>query len=147
MPSININARSTKISPDRTKIAMSHLYSPVIEVIETENLKKRTIIEEDLESKIKKEFRLDSYKNENLIEYYDFIDVSNDYIYVLFRNEKYSSKNRSCIIKKFTWNGVHVKDYLIGKDYDISKFFVDEERQVIIAQSYSLDAVFKFNFN
>ncbi|MEO9887517.1 MAG: hypothetical protein ABJR05_09070 [Balneola sp.] len=141
LPSININARSSKISPDRTKIALAHLYAPVLEVVDIATKKVKTIYHTD---ERKTQYRSEDLIDDNLIEYYDFIDVTNDKIYVLYRGEKYSEKSRDCIIKVFDWEGRLLNEYSISKKYDLSKFFTDEKNKILYGQSYTKDALYKF---
>ncbi|MTI87575.1 MAG: hypothetical protein FH748_06355 [Balneolaceae bacterium] len=146
MPSININARSTKISPDRSKLALAHLYNPVIEVYDINNKTLKTF-NYSKDNNIKKRFSVNKYNSDNLIEYYDFIDVTNDHIYVLYRGEKYTTKSRSCLIKKYNWQGNLVSIFKINEKYDISKFFIDSSSNVLIAQSYNNDSVYRFKLH
>lgn len=141
LPSVNINARSSKISPDRTKMALAHLYAPVLEIVDIRTKEVKTIYHTD---ERKEQYRSEDVVDDNLIEYYDFMDVTNDNIYVLYRGEKYSGESRGCLVKVFDWNGAFLREYSISKKYDLSKFFVDGKNNILYGQSYNNDALYKF---
>lgn len=143
MASININGRLSQINKRRSTVISAHLYNPVIEVIDLSSMIVKKIIN-GKSNTVKYAFRLIDYERDNLVEYYDSIDLGNDYIYVLFRGEKYTSEKRPCIIEKYTFDGLLVNRYIIDKKYDISKIVVDEERQVLLGRSSSQDSFYEF---
>lgn len=144
MPATNINSRIAVSSPDGSKFAIVLTYSPLLEIFDTgSTTPKRYYLGSTTPQNI---FELESFKDEELIEYYTFIDSSDKYIYLLFSGNHYSETPLENKIQVIDWDGNPIKEYIIPQNYGLNMFKVDEENSTIYGLSYSNDAIYKFNF-
>lgn len=145
MPATNINAKMPAISPDRSKLAIVSVYSPLIEILNL-NTKEVTKINLDKDS-YKTEFLLDDFKERKLNLHYTFVHASNEYIYLLYSGQPEEvSDQEERYIRVITWGGDPVSQYTIPAKYSLSSFFVDENARSIYGQSLENDAMYRFKF-
>lgn len=141
--SININARGAHITPDRSKVVMPYSYVPLIDILDVNTKKITTIKTSDIVYKTT--FSLDEFNNNSLIEYFRVVYATNDRFYTSYSGEK-PSDEQNLLIREYDWTGKVLGQYMIGKDYEIGEFIVDEANSTIYGISYELDAIYAFTF-
>lgn len=142
-PSININARGAHITPDRSKVVMPYVYMPMIDILD---VKTKTITTLQLnEIPMETTFSLDDFNKDQLIEYYDAIYTTDEWIYVSYIG-KIPSDDQDMVIRVMDWSGKVHNQYRIGQEYAIGGFVVCEANMTIYGISDELDAIFEFKY-
>lgn len=144
MPATNINARIPIISPDREKIGILLIHSPVLEVLETGSLQTRQYIIGS--APVKTNFELSSYKEAEIIEYYRSAYAGNKYIYMLRWGHKMDDYLKPSKIQIITWEGEPVCEYLIPAEFELSNIIVDEGKNIFYGMSFSNDKIYEFRY-
>ncbi|MCC5905548.1 MAG: hypothetical protein JJU13_05045 [Balneolaceae bacterium] len=141
---MNLNARFPVISPDRTKIAVIMRSYPKLEIFEAgSKTPTRFILDEPPGDR----FDLEDYRSGNHIHFYNYMDATDDYIYLLYSGYKAYEEGRDQKIRIMDWEGNPITQYLIPGEYELTTFDVDEENRQIYGSSYSNDAVYRFEYN
>lgn len=141
--SININARGAHITPDRSKVVMPYVYVPLIDILDVNSKKITTIKTSDVVYKTT--FSLDEFNNDTLIEYFRLVYTTNDRFYASYSGEK-PSDEQNILIREYDWKGKVLNQYVMGKEFAVGQFIVDEANSTIYGISYELDAIYKFTF-
>lgn len=141
--SMNINARGSDITPNRSKVVMPYLFIPQIDIIDVHNKSVESITLEGLP--LKSTFSLEDFNNERIIQYYGSTYVTNDKIYVKYIG-KIPAENQDYVIQVMDWSGDVQAQYIIGNEYKLIRFIVDEENSIIYGLSSELDALYEFKY-
>lgn len=144
MPSINLNSRLSSLAPNRRKIAVVNVHTPILEIIKIGSKQPKKYYLGFKPSTYT--YNLKDFKNDEVTQYYTFVATTNKSIYLLYANHAYSTEKRVAKIQVIDWEGNPKAEYLIPKEYGLGMFTVDEKDSVIYGLSYSNDSIYKFNF-
>lgn len=148
MPATNINARSSDISPNRSKFASVMMHYPGLEIFDLNSdindNPKRYMLDSDPPSVV---YDLNTFKEDGYLAYYLDVEASDNYIYLLYLGNKLDDRAHQTYIKVLNWKGKPHKQYLIPSKYNLSMISVDEKNQYFYGLSYSNDAIYKFEYN
>lgn len=145
MPATNVNARMPAISPDRSKVAIVTLFSPKMAIFEVgSKTPARYLLDSNLPEGT---FELEAFKKGEVIEYYKYIDATNNYIYLLHSGNKIKDNAGETWIQVLDWKGNPSNQYLIPSEYNLSMFVVDEKNKLFYGLSYPNDAIYKFDYS
>ncbi len=93
-------------------------------------------------------FRLEEYQDGEVTDYYKYMQVTNESIYLLYsgykKNEEQEQKEQ--FIRVLNWQGSPKAQYLIPEKYELSTFVVDEEHNVLYGSSYNNDSIYTFKY-
>lgn len=142
-PAMNINARGAHITPDRSKVVMPYSYVPLIDILDVSTKNISTIKTSDIA--IDTTFSLEKFNDETLVEYYSGVYATNDRFYVGYSGQ-IPSDEQELLIQELDWTGKVLNQYLIGKEFAVGQFIVDEANSTIYGISYELDAIYTFKF-
>lgn len=146
LPATNVNARTSAISPDHSKLAFVMSNSPKLEIFQVGSTKPHRFL---LDSNPPKDiFDLKTFKERENIEYYRYVDVTNNYIYLLYSGFRHNERDEAhqTRIQVLDWEGNPQAQYLIPAKYNLVTFIVDEKNKMFYGVSYINDAIYKFDF-
>jgi hypothetical protein len=141
--SMNINARGSSITPDRSKVVMTYRFAPLIDILEVQT---QTIITEQIDSiPMDMIFNLDDFKNDALVEYYGSVVATDERFYVVFTG-RVPTEDQDMLIRVVDWSGNVLAQYIIGHEFELGTFIVDEPNSTIYGLSWEQDAIYEFTF-
>jgi hypothetical protein len=140
---MNINARGAMTSPDQSKVSMPYVYAPLIDILDVPSKTITTIALDGIP--LETTFSLDAFNNETLVEYYSNTFVTDERMYVGFSGQV-PTENQDKVIRMMDWSGKVLAQWIIGSEYQLGTFIVDEPNSAIYGLSWELDAIYKFTF-
>lgn len=140
----NINISPSSYNQNKNIIAVSKLYSPIIEIVPlTEGNENKRLIYSD--NKYTNNYKAEDFLDGNLRQFYLSLDTTEKYLYALFSGKNISESDQSTEVHVLTWDGTPVKKYLIPGEYDISYIEVDDSGKTLYGISFRKDKLFKFD--
>jgi len=144
MDESNLNARFPILSHNRKKFAFLTRFAPVFETLDVGSKSVNTFfIESYPETYV---YDLEAYRNFELTNYYDFAHAAEKYIYLLHRGKPFSLEPQESKIQVLDWDRNPIAQYLIPKEYGLSIFAVDEDKELFYGLSYTNDAIYRFHY-
>lgn|SRR5690625_5091665 len=140
----NLNSRLARISPQRDKMAMIMVHSPVLEIVHIGERNSRKFLLDA--NPPPGTFDLDMLHNGTLTKYFQGIDVTENYIYLLSDNEKNMDSEKKQTIKVLDWDGQPRYQYTIPEQYQLGMLVVNEEKNEFYGLSYEDDKIYQFNY-
>jgi hypothetical protein len=140
---MNINARGAMTSPDQSKVSMPYVYAPLIDILDVRSKTITTIALDGIP--VETTFSLDAFNDETLVEYYSNTFVTNERMYVGFSGQ-IPAENQDKVIRVMDWSGKVLAQLVIGSEYKLGTFIVDEPSSTIYGLSWELDAIYAFTF-
>lgn len=144
---MNINAHSSAISPDRNKFAVQLMYTPRLQLFDLGDpqtvqflLQRKPTVEE---------FELNSFYQGNVTRYYNDIQATDNYIYLLYSGHTVDDDENQLLdktIQVIDWDGNPHRQFLIPAEYGITLLAVDEENGTFYGLSHITDEIYRFNY-
>jgi len=144
---MNINSHASALSPDRSKFAVQLMYTPRLEVYTIGDPNPLRLLLQPV--KPDENFELESFHQGKITKYYNDIQASDDYIYLLYSghtdadDELYQLEK---MVQVIDWEGNPVRQFLIPPQYDITLFTIDEENGYFYGLSHTTDKIYRFDF-
>lgn len=145
-PEANLNNRTMRVSPDRSKLAFAMMYYPMVEIFETGGAEEPVQYLIDSNNPSEGPFKLRDYKENNLTEYFIGLYTSDKYLYVLGAKNN-ESEDKGQYIFVMNWEGNAERKYLIPDEYDLNFITVDEKNKFIYGISYDHVGVYRFDYS
>lgn len=140
----NINARMPAISPTGSKVAIIMLHFPQLSILDVGSFATNSYLLDSNPPEVT--FDLEAFKKGEVIEYYRYIDVTNNYIYLLYSGNRIKNDAGETRIQVIDWQGNPSNQYLIPAKYKLSMFVVDEKNKQFYGLSYPNDAIYRFDY-
>lgn len=147
MPATNFNARTSSISPDRSKFATVMVNFPGLEIFGVgSDSPTRYLLDADPPPAT---LDLKTYKQGEFIQYYNYIETTNNYIYLLKTGilDKNWDSAYQTRIQVIDWKGNPQAQYIIPDKYSIAMFVVDEKNERFYGISHINDAAYIFDYS
>jgi len=144
---MNINSHASALSPDRSKFAVQLMYTPRLEVYTIGDPHPLRLLLQPV--KLDEDFELESFHQGNITKYYNDIQASDDYIYLLYSGHTEADDEIHELektIQVIDWEGNPVRQFLIPAQYDITLFTVNEGNGYFYGLSHTTDKIYKFDF-
>ncbi|MFU8813602.1 MAG: hypothetical protein ACNA78_11600 [Balneolaceae bacterium] len=148
-PELNLNNRSVGRSGDRRTLYSAFRYSPFVEVFHLD-APDRPALQLYPEEPPPDTYRLDEFNDRALVEHFRDIHVGERYIYLLYTGYPFGDDppdQGDYSIRIITRDGQPVYQFLIDAKEDIRRFIVDEHQKHIIGLSWSMDALYRYDFS
>lgn len=146
MAETNLNANFTAINQQRNQAVIVSRFYPLLEIIDLEsgNVVQQIKTEKNPPNT---KFNLDSFNSDELTSYYQYVNTTSEYIYLLYNGfeEHKMNEPQQRNIQILSWTGEPIARYTIPEEYDIQLFTVDESARRILAVSHTRDALFTFD--
>ena len=147
VPAMNVNARLADFSANKKKMVVVMKRSPKIEILnfsDTLSLERYSSAPHtDIDTL--NTFKLEAYQSKELTLYYQYLQITDQYIYLLYSGYQ-ENRSKEQKIRVIDWNGNKIAQYQIPDKYDLSSFEVDEAKEEFYGSSYANDAIYKFNY-
>ncbi len=144
---MNINSHASAISPDRSKFAVQLMYTPRLEVFTIGYPHPSRFL---LKAKPPKEdFDLESIRQFTAPKYYNEIQATDNFIYLLYSGHSEADDEiyqLEKIVQVIDWDGNPHNQFLIPAQYDITLFTVDEENGYFYGLSHTTDTIYRFEY-
>jgi hypothetical protein len=142
-PAVNLNNRTAKVSPDRSKLAFGMMYYPMVEVFKNGSEKPVQYLLEP--NPTEGPFQLSDVKEDKIEKYSTNIFATDQYIYLLGAR-KNGNPDQDQHIFVMDWEGNGEAKYKIPGKYDLRSITVDEKNNDIYGISYGQNGVYKFDY-
>lgn len=136
---MNINNSPSAVSDDKTKMAVTMLYQPIVSIFNQNlELERKILIEK---SEFTNQIATEDFIDNEIEPVYVAIQATDNYVYLLKKEDDGLNS-----IQQIDWDGKPISEFLLPDNLEIGNFEIDEQMKIFYLISYVEDSIYKISY-